>query len=30
MDAQERVGETELDLERKRGMSRGNSLVRDY
>ena len=30
VDAQERAGENELDLERKRGMSRGNSLAREY
>ena len=30
VEAQERAGESELDLERKRGVSRGNSLVRDY
>ena len=30
VEAQERAGESELDLERKRGVSRGNSLARDY
>ena len=30
VEAQERAGENELDLERKRGMSRGNSLAREY
>ena len=30
VDAQERAGENELDLERKRGVSRGNSLAREY
>ena len=30
VEAQERAGENELDLERKRGVSRGNSLAREY
>ena len=30
VEAQERAGESELDLERKRGVSRGNSVARDY
>ena len=30
VEAQERAGESELDLERKRGVSRGNSLTREY
>ena len=30
VEAQEKAGESELDLERKMGVSRGNSLARDY
>ena len=30
VEAQEKAGEAELDLERKRGVSRGGSLARDY
>ena len=30
IDAQEQAGEYELELERKRGMSRGASLAREY
>jgi len=30
MDAQERAGEYELELEKKRGVSRGNSLAREF
>ena len=30
VEAQERAGESELDLERKRGVSRGSSLARDF
>ena len=30
VDAQERAGETESELDRKKGLSRGASLVRDF
>ena len=30
MDAQERAGEYELELEKKRGVYRGNSLAREF
>ena len=30
VDAQERAGETESELDRKRGLSRGASLIREF
>ena len=30
VDAQEKAGETESEFERKKGLSRGASLVRDF
>ena len=30
VDAQERAGETETELDRKKGLSRGTSLAREF